>query len=63
MSQVPDPGQEIRHEPRACRGCGDGLSGAPEVGAEARQAVDIPQIRVAVTGHRLIKRQCGRTAG
>jgi transposase len=59
LAQVPVPDEEVRHEPRACRGCGEGLSEAFEVGIEPRQVFDIPQIRVRVTEHRLVKRRCG----
>jgi transposase len=45
--------------PRSCRGCGEGLARAPEVGLERRQVFDIPAIAVRVTGHQLIKRRCG----
>jgi transposase len=59
VCQVADPDRRRRHVPRSCRGCGEGLARAPEVGLERRQVFDIPAIAVRVTGHQLIKRRCG----
>jgi transposase len=59
LAQVADPDEVLRHEPAACAGCGGGLVGAPEVGVERRQVFDLPPIRVRVTEHRLVIRQCG----
>jgi transposase len=56
---VATPDEVITHEPDCCRGCGDGLGGAPEVGREHRQVFDIAPMRVRVTEHQLIKRRCG----
>jgi transposase len=53
------PDEVIAHEPGCCRGCGDDLGGAPEVGREHRQVFDIPPISVRVLEHQLIKRRCG----
>jgi transposase len=59
LCQVADPDRRRRHVPRRCRGCGEGLGGAAEVGLERRQVFDIPAVRVRVVEHQLIKRRCG----
>ncbi|GER97942.1 hypothetical protein Acor_00040 [Acrocarpospora corrugata] len=59
LQTVETPDRVKRHEPHACRGCGAGLAGAPEVGVERRQVVDVPPVQVTVTEHRLIARRCG----
>ncbi|AZM48753.1 hypothetical protein DMB38_25905 [Streptomyces sp. WAC 06738] len=59
LCQVANPDRCRRRVPRCCRGCGGGLSGAPEVGVERRQVFDIPPISVKVTEYQLVKRQCG----
>ncbi|WP_405084968.1 IS66 family transposase [Microbispora sp. NBC_01389] len=55
---VDNPTRRERHEPHACRGCGNSLAGAPEAGMERRQVFDIPPITVEVTEHQLVARQC-----
>ena len=37
LAQVAVPDEVLRHEPVACRGCGNGLAGAAEVGVHRRQ--------------------------
>jgi len=59
LMQVALPDREIRHEPGACRGCGADLAGRPVTGVERRQVFDLPPIRVEVTEHQLIERECG----
>lgn len=59
LAPVAAPDEVIAHEPDCCRGCGDDLGGAPEVGREHRQVFDIPPISVRVIEHQLIKRRCG----
>jgi transposase len=59
LAPVATPDVVIAHEPGCCRGCGDDLGGAPEVGREHRQLFDIAPISVRVTEHQLIKRRCG----
>ncbi|MCA1674122.1 MAG: DUF6444 domain-containing protein, partial [Actinobacteria bacterium] len=59
LAPVAVPDEIIAHEPGCCRGCGDGLGGAPEVGREHRQVFDIPPISVRVSEHQLIRRRCG----
>jgi transposase len=58
LTQVDNPTRRERHEPHACRGCGNSLAGSPEVGMERRQVFDIPPITVEVTEHQLIARRC-----
>lgn len=59
LVQVARPDREIRHEPRACRGCGADLAGRPVTGVERRQVFDLPPVRAEVTEHQLIERECG----
>ncbi len=59
LAPVTTPDEVVVHEPDCCRGCGDDLGGAPEVGREHRQVFDIPPISVRVSEHQLIKRRCG----
>lgn len=58
LAQVATPDVVARHEPVACRGCGDGLTGAAEVGVHRRQVFDLPRIRVRVVEHQVVARQC-----
>jgi transposase len=58
LAPVAVPDEVIAHEPGCCRGCGDDLSGAPEVGREHRQVFDIPPTSVRVVEHQLVKRRC-----
>jgi transposase len=58
LARVSDPDEVVRHEPRACAGCGGGLAGAPEAGVERRQVFDLPPIRVRVTEHQMVTRRC-----
>src|SRR4051812_1582985 len=46
LAQVADPDERLRHEPGRCAGCGEDLTGAPEVGVERRQVFDLPPLRV-----------------
>jgi len=66
LAQVAKPDREVRHEPGSCSGCGAGLAGRPVTGVERRQVFDLPPVKVTVTEHQLIERQCGcgyRTRG
>jgi transposase len=66
LAQVARPDREIRHEPAACSRCGAGLAGRPVTGVERRQVFDLPPIKIEVTEHQLIERECGcgqRTKG
>ncbi len=59
LKQVADPDEVIRHEPLWCRGCGNTLAGAAQVGVARRQVVDLPPITIRVTEHQLVSRRCG----
>ena len=59
LARVARPRYEVRHEPACCGGCGNGLTGAPVTGVERRQVFDLPPVKVEVTEHQLIERQCG----
>lgn len=49
----------VRHLPERCSGCGEALAGAPAIGRAARhQVVELPQISIKVTEHRLARRRC-----
>ncbi len=66
LRQVACPDEVIRHEPKACAGCGLDASRGVEVGTERRQVFDLPPVAIRVTEHQLISRQCGcgvRTTG
>ncbi len=58
LAPVAVPDEVIAHEPGCCRGCGNNLSGALEVGREHRQVFDIPPISVRRSEHQLIVRRC-----
>ncbi len=59
LAPVASPDEVVAHEPGCCRGCGQGLDGALEVGRERRQVFDIPPINVRVVEHQLVRRRCG----
>ena len=66
LAQVAKPDREERHEPGSCSRCGTGLAGRPVTGVERRQVFDLPPVKVKVTEHQLIERECGcghRTRG
>ena len=58
MELTDHPDEVVRHEPAACRGCGHGLGGAIETGAERRQVTDIEPVAVTVTEHQMIELEC-----
>lgn len=58
LSQVAAPDLAIAHEPAGCGDCGASLRGRPITRIERRQSFDIPPVRVRVTEHQLIERQC-----
>jgi transposase len=58
LAQVPDPDEVVVHRPVACGGCGGDLTLAPVTGVEARQVVDLPELRLWVREHRAERRQC-----
>ena len=58
LAPVAVPDEVVRHDPRSCRGCGQSLAGAPQLGVEQRQEFDIPPIVVRVREHQLIEWRC-----
>jgi transposase len=66
LAQVARPDREVRHEPGCCGRCGAGLVGRPVTGVERCQVFDLPPVRVQVTEHQMIERECAcgaRTKG
>ena len=66
LAQVARPDREVRHESACCSRCGAGLAGRPVTSMERRQVFDLPLMRIEVTEHQLIERECGcghRTKG
>jgi transposase len=66
LARVAKADREERHEPGPCSRCGAGLAGRPVTGVERRQVFDLPPVKVQVTEHQLIERECGcgqRTRG
>jgi len=59
LVQVPDPDEVVVHIPERCQGCGAELTLAPVIGVEARQVVDLPEVRPRTTEHRAERRWCG----
>jgi transposase len=53
-----DPDMVIDHRPSACDGCGLNLAGAAEAGVVVGQVIDIPEVSVSTTEHRMHKRRC-----
>ena len=64
LMQVAEPDHEVVHEPGCCLGCGRSLAGRPVTGIERRQLFDLPPLRVEVTEHQVVERECvcGRRA-
>ena len=58
LERVENPDHTETHEPHACAGCGAGLGDAPIMGVEHRQVFDLPVIRLEVTQHDLVAREC-----
>ena len=58
LRQVAEPDREVVHEPGCCGGCGRSLEGRPVTGIERRQQFDLPPLRVEVTEHQLVEREC-----
>jgi transposase len=58
LRQVQRPDREVPHEPGPCGGCGRSLSGRPVTGVERRQSFDLPPVKIEVTEHQLVEREC-----
>jgi transposase len=66
LAQVAEPDEIVVHVADRCGGCGGELAGALLAGVEARQVFDLPELRLAVTEHRVERRRCScgvETAG
>ncbi|MCY0924177.1 MULTISPECIES: IS66 family transposase [unclassified Streptomyces] len=64
LEPVANPDHVIEHRPAACAGCGIALAdGDPTVGFSRSQVFDLPDPRLTVTEHRMLKVRCtcGRT--
>jgi transposase len=58
LRQVDRPDHEVPHEPGPCGGCGGSLAGRPVTAIERRQSFDLPPVKIEVTEHQLIAREC-----
>jgi transposase len=58
LRQVAVPDHELPHEPGCCAGCQRSLAGRPVTGVERRQEFDLPPLKIEVTEHQLIEREC-----
>ena len=58
LRQVAVPDYEVPHEPGCCAGCQRSLAGRPITGVERRQEFDLPPLKVEVTEHQLLEREC-----
>ena len=58
LEQVAKADREVPHEPKCCTGCQRPLAGRPVTGVERRQVFDLPPVKVKVTEHQLIEREC-----
>jgi transposase len=58
LEQVAKADREVAHEPECCAGCRRSLAGRPISGVETRQVFDLPPVKVEVTEHQLIEREC-----
>jgi transposase len=58
LRQVANPDHEVPHEPGCCASCRRPLDGRPVTGVERRQLFDLPPLKVEVTEHQLVEREC-----
>ena len=58
LAQVEDPDRVVVHRPRRCDGCHRSLRRARVSSVERRQVFDLPEVRLAVTEHRVEHRRC-----
>ncbi len=57
MSATPD--EVIDHRPAECAGCGAELDASDDDGFQARQVVELPEVKPLITEHRAHARRCG----
>ena len=53
LSLVEQPDEVVRHRPKVCSQCREGLSAVPGSVAERRQVLDMPEIRLLAQEHQL----------
>jgi transposase len=59
LEAVAEPDQTLLHEPRHCTACGGVLSEvAGRLGEEKRQVFDVPPLKLTVTEHRVVIKEC-----
>jgi transposase len=59
LEAVAEPDQTLLHEPLQCTSCGRGLSEvAGRLGEERRQVFDLPPLKLEVTEHRVVIKEC-----
>ena len=59
LEAVAEPDQTLLHEPRHCTTCGSVLSEvAGRLGEERRQVFDLPPLKLTVTEHRVVIKEC-----
>jgi transposase len=58
LQQSDQPDNVIVHAPAACTHCGLDLNGVPVNGIERRQVFDIPPVKLEVTEHQGVIKQC-----
>lgn len=58
LVQAAKPDREVPHEPACCGRCGAGLAGRQVTAVERRQVFDLPPVKIKVTEHQLIEREC-----
>jgi transposase len=58
LRRVAAPDERVAHRPVWCAGCGAWLAAAPVVGVEHRQVFDLPELRLRVVEHALVRCRC-----
>ncbi|MBA2364467.1 MAG: IS66 family transposase [Chloroflexia bacterium] len=58
LKWVETPDRLEVHSPGECRYCGASLADGEALGCQRRQVVDLPELRLEVTEHRALRKQC-----
>jgi transposase len=58
LRQVTRPDHAVPHEPGPCGDCGRSLEDRPVTAIERRQSFDLPPVKIEVTEHQLVEREC-----
>jgi transposase len=58
LAKVLVPDEVVDHVPQVCVGCHGDLSDGEDVGYQARQVFDLPEIRLRASEHRAHRRRC-----